>query len=938
MDLPTRIRRGAQGVSSRIGTRNIAGRTNSEQQAKKPTQRLTERFRAYKRSLSDLILGPPKSADSLVTCDGPDQQNNGSAALPVGSDSTCSYESPEVSEEPLLESASLLDIAECNMESAHDQVNAQHASTLRDLTGVGSHLPTELRRIDHDRKRRDSYRDSIVGNGSSDEDNVNLRFSSPRSTFGYPTRTSSCTTNSSRSELPDGVQRHKRYSSLWAHESFAEGSTTESIFSRRAQSTISISSVGTVEAPITDEARPAASKRQRLSSSSTGTLSSHYDVNLDDNPLPTPPSSAGLRNFRKSIDRSSAESLNITNQLQNFEKPTKKTNGDRPERPVLKIEPVTGWLNIGEMDEETSAKPLSVISEGASDAANSFMDTSPVQPSGPFDRLPIPPNPTRSSRRSFSDSTSEIPNSLASPMPMVSTRATSINEQSELDDASEDDSLVSDDMDETDDPFLEAFAASSLDPNLLPFILNIKDHMVNQIASRVAEWVRSHAIGPGESGSGGYSNGSFSPNNSSGSGPSKSGRKRSFFGEGGDNSEREDGDDEQGKRRKTEPDLLDREGHGLFACPFTKRYPEKKWPKCHKKGFKEVHRIKEHIYRTHMLAPHCERCFAEFKTEAERAAHSRKQVPCDVVEPPATMIGVTADIKNRLKSRKGKQNWDEDSKWRAMYTILFEDQTEIPSPYCEFDMSIGPMNQDQCTQFIRQQRSHCEREIRGLLEERLQDEPGYDILRGRVLETIREAFDTYFPVTTSATPGSAFKTEGHQASRKSKSPASTLSTIELNAFDKKNLSSHQSTPIDGDHGASSSGDTLQPRKDLSNRFATELTVHSTPEPGSERDLLVPSKMDGNKGTPGPSCPGGDEGRMLAGLCDTRFNFSDETSDSFWDRPLEFLGEHPWLAGLYDTQLNFSEETSDSFWDRPLEFLGEHPWLAEHTEPAVENPQ
>ncbi|VUC30289.1 unnamed protein product [Clonostachys rosea] len=888
MDLPTRIRRGAQGVSSRIGTRNIGGRLNTEQRAKKPTQKLTERLRACKRSLSDLILGPSKSPDSLVACDGPVQQDDGKPASTVAQDSDCFQRQRPGP-------VSLPDDANCNMELAQDQVKAQHASTLCDLTGVGSHLPAyNDRGVDQDRKQRDSYRDSIGEHWSSDEYNVNLRFSSPRSTFGYPTRTSSCTTTSSRSEIPDWTQRHKRFSSLGAHESFAEGSTTESIFSGRAQSTISISSVGTVEAPITDEARPSALKRQRLSSSSTGTLSSYYnEVNLEENPLPTPPSSAGLRNFRKSIDRSSAESLNITNQLQNFEKPAKKTNGDRPERPVLKIEPVSGWLNIGEMDEETSAKPLSVISEGNSDAANSFMDTSPIQPSGPFDRLPIPPIPPRSSRRSFSDSTSEIPNSLASPIHMVSTRATSINEQSQPDDSSEGESLISEDMDETDDPFLEAFAASSLDPNLLPFILNLKDHMVNQVASRVAEWVRSHALGSGESESGGYSSANLSPNNLNGSGPSKSGRKRSFFGEGGDNSEREDGDDEQGKRRRTSPETYDKAEHGLFACPFTKRYPEKNWPKCQKKAFKEVHRIKEHIYRTHMLAPHCERCFAEFETEAERAAHSRLRVPCDVIEPPAAMIGVTADIKNKLKSRKGKQNWDEDSKWRAMYTILFEDQTEIPSPYCEFDMSVGPMSQDQCTQFIRQQSSHCEREIRGLLEERLQDEPGYDILRARVLETIREAFDTYFPTTTVATPGSTYRSEGPQISRKSKSPASALATIQLNSLDKGKLPSHQSTPVDGDHGASNLVDGLQPRNDLSNRFATRLAAYSTPEPGSEKDLQmpVPSKMDVSHETPEPSCSSGNEEGMLAGLYDTEFNFSDEIADSF------YFYEDPWLAGF-----------------------------------------
>jgi hypothetical protein len=142
------------------------------------------------------------------------------------------------------------------------------------------------------------------------------------------------------------------------------------------------------------------------------------------------------------------------------------------------------------------------------------------------------------------------------------------------------------------------------------------------------------------------------------------------------------------KRRRTTSEPADLP----LACPSTKKYPRHQWPNVCQTGFSSVSRIKfvdgpcldsqrdttnmafprEHIYRRHMLPVHCKRCFQEFETEAELDDHHQRGTPCSRRDRPLSIIdGITAETKNRVKSRKGIQNKSEPLKWNGLYQILF---------------------------------------------------------------------------------------------------------------------------------------------------------------------------------------------------------------------------------------------------------------------------
>ena len=44
------------------------------------------------------------------------------------------------------------------------------------------------------------------------------------------------------------------------------------------------------------------------------------------------------------------------------------------------------------------------------------------------------------------------------------------------------------------------------------------------------------------------------------------------------------------------------------------------------------------------------------------------------------MLGIDAEMKERLKCRKGIKNATEEAKWEHMYKILFPEAENIPSP------------------------------------------------------------------------------------------------------------------------------------------------------------------------------------------------------------------------------------------------------------------
>lgn len=119
----------------------------------------------------------------------------------------------------------------------------------------------------------------------------------------------------------------------------------------------------------------------------------------------------------------------------------------------------------------------------------------------------------------------------------------------------------------------------------------------------------------------------------------------------------------------------------LLACPFSKRYPEVEWPRTCHKGFIRISRMKEHIYRRHVIVPHCKRCFKQFKTESDIESHLAEEGLCARTAPPNDMkFRVNKDTKKELISRRGCANLTEELKWHWVYNVLFPGEA-APDPF-----------------------------------------------------------------------------------------------------------------------------------------------------------------------------------------------------------------------------------------------------------------
>ncbi|KAI8710798.1 hypothetical protein NCS52_01539800 [Fusarium sp. LHS14.1] len=132
-----------------------------------------------------------------------------------------------------------------------------------------------------------------------------------------------------------------------------------------------------------------------------------------------------------------------------------------------------------------------------------------------------------------------------------------------------------------------------------------------------------------------------------------------------------------GRKRKDEE-----EEKRKFACPFFKynRQAFMSSRTCVGPGWDSVHRVKEHIFRRHMLPnTQCEKCLAQFETESAFDEHVRN--PCQK-KPPSGSSGINKEQERQLRSRKMYQkSSDEEEKWRAIYRIIFPGEKDIPSPY-----------------------------------------------------------------------------------------------------------------------------------------------------------------------------------------------------------------------------------------------------------------
>jgi len=161
------------------------------------------------------------------------------------------------------------------------------------------------------------------------------------------------------------------------------------------------------------------------------------------------------------------------------------------------------------------------------------------------------------------------------------------------------------------------------------------------------------------------------------------GCKRKFRQE---NSPPPEDDDEGGpnKRRRGSGTTIDGSETGArFACPYYKHDPDRYRNRrtCPGPGWGTVHRMKEHLYRSHSQPIVCPICYATFKSDREQLNHVRLR-ECEVC-PPQNIEGIDRETMWVLRKRTTASRLEED-KWRDVYLVLFPDvpAADIPSP-CE---------------------------------------------------------------------------------------------------------------------------------------------------------------------------------------------------------------------------------------------------------------
>ncbi|KUI73434.1 hypothetical protein VM1G_08874 [Cytospora mali] len=212
--------------------------------------------------------------------------------------------------------------------------------------------------------------------------------------------------------------------------------------------------------------------------------------------------------------------------------------------------------------------------------------------------------------------------------------------------------------------------------------------------------------------------------------------------EGDQDSDDASGDDAEGRNPNGNDQGKDDEVLE-FACPFLKHNPKKylKLRSCSSYGWKSTHRMKEHLYRRHLLPQFkCIRCCRVFQTSDTLTEHSKAKSACEVVQEEPDQDGINQDQLTKLKSRKrSRDKASEHDKWIAAYKVLFPDDYLIPSPYIE-----GTDTGQNRESFLTALREHVGRESSRLIRPRLEefmDEVLKESLTPQVLENLlRDVF------------------------------------------------------------------------------------------------------------------------------------------------------------------------------------------------------
>ncbi|KAH7036267.1 hypothetical protein B0J12DRAFT_268996 [Macrophomina phaseolina] len=164
-------------------------------------------------------------------------------------------------------------------------------------------------------------------------------------------------------------------------------------------------------------------------------------------------------------------------------------------------------------------------------------------------------------------------------------------------------------------------------------------------------------------------------------------RQKQGGSEGSDNE-----DEDEGSRRphpQSQNVMVWEKSSKRLACPYFRMDPLKpsKHNSCRYPGFSNVSRLKEHLYRQHVLPIICPRCHERFATNRNLTDHLMAPERCPAVEEQLeSMLGLNQDQVAQLKKKtRARALMSEAQKWRMVFQIVFPDveECDIPSP-CKF--------------------------------------------------------------------------------------------------------------------------------------------------------------------------------------------------------------------------------------------------------------
>lgn len=165
-----------------------------------------------------------------------------------------------------------------------------------------------------------------------------------------------------------------------------------------------------------------------------------------------------------------------------------------------------------------------------------------------------------------------------------------------------------------------------------------------------------------------------------------------------------------------------------------------------------VHRLKEHLYRRHMLPIHCYRCREVFTSDRLLQLHSRSTTQCAVRDDASGqqgLEGIDATQERLLRSRR-RTDKSEGDKWRDVFRICFPADAPdgMPTPWFELPPAWGgdagghtpgsPASDiARYEEFLRRE---LPRRVRGELEVRIEHElsPVEESLKRQLVDIVRD--------------------------------------------------------------------------------------------------------------------------------------------------------------------------------------------------------